>query len=104
DLLEDLLGRPVGSRLLGAGELSRVAPPGLIRLATEGPGPCRTLVLTDSLPPPLPVAVSWSVVVPSRLPADVAAAVRSGAEPLDRLLHERGLTWPGVLVESETLR
>jgi hypothetical protein len=103
DLLEDLLGRSVRSRLLDAGELSHVAPPGLVRLGTEGPVLRRHLVLTDSLPPHLPVAVSWSVVVPSRLPADVAAAVRSGAEPLDRLLDERGLTWTADPVETEIL-
>jgi hypothetical protein len=103
DLLEDLLGRPVRSRLIGVGELSRVTPPGLVRLATEGPVLRRHLLLTDSLPPGLPVAVSWSLVVPWRLPAAVAAAVRSGAEPLDRLLAQRDLTWAAEGLETETL-
>ncbi|MFL6127751.1 MAG: hypothetical protein ACJ73E_01640 [Mycobacteriales bacterium] len=103
ELLEDLLGRPVRSRLVGAGELTRVAPPGLARLETTGPVLRRHLLLADSLPPHLPVAVSWSLVVPWRLPDEVAAALRAGAEPLDRLLVGRGLTWTAEPVDTETL-
>ena len=102
ELVEDLLGRPVGSRLVGDGELTRIAPPGLARLATTGPVLRRHLVLTDSLPPHLPVAVSWSLVVSWRLPDEVATALRSGAEPLDRLLADRGLGWTATPVETET--
>jgi len=103
ELLEDLLGRPVRSRLVGAGELTRVAPPGLARLDTTGPVLRRHLLLSDSLPPHLPVAVSWSMVVPWRLPDEVAAALRAGAEPLDRLLTGRGLAWSAEPVDTETL-
>jgi hypothetical protein len=103
ELAEDLLGRPVRSRLLGEGELARIAPPGLARLGTTGPVLRRHVLLTDSAPPQLPVAVSWSVVVPWRLPDPVAAALRSGAEPLDRLLAEHGLSWTATPIESETL-
>lgn len=103
ELAEDLLGRPVRSRLLGEGELARIAPPGLARLDTTGPVLRRHVLLTDSAPPHLPVAVSWSVVVPWRLPDAVAAALRSGAEPLDRLLADHGLSWAAVPVETETL-
>jgi hypothetical protein len=103
ELLEDLLGRSVRSRLVGDGELVRIAPPGLARLRTTGPVLRRHLLLTDSLPPHLPVAVSWSLVVPWRLPDDLAATLRSGAEPLDRLLTERGLSWTATPVETETV-
>ncbi len=103
ELAEDLLGRPVRSHLIGEGELTRIAPPGLARLGTTGPVLRRHVVLTDSLPPHLPVAVSWSVVVPWRLPDDVAGALRSGSEPLDRLLSAGGLAWSTQPVESETL-
>jgi hypothetical protein len=103
ELLEDLLGRPVRSRLVGDGELTRIAPPGLARLDTTGPVLRRHLLLTDALPPHLPVAVSWSLVVPWRLPDEVAAALRAGAEPLDRLLTQRGLAWTTEPVETETL-
>jgi len=102
ELLEDLLGRPVRSRLVGAGELARIAPPGLARLDTTGPVLRRHLVLSDSLPPHLPVAVSWSLVVPWRLPEEVAGALRAGAEPLERLLSARGLAWTAQSVETET--
>jgi hypothetical protein len=103
ELLEDLLGRPVRSRLVGAGELARIAPPGLARLDTTGPVLRRHLLLSDPLPPHLPVAVSWSLVVPWRLPDEVAAALRAGAEPLDRLLTGRGLAWTAEPVETETV-
>lgn len=102
ELVEDLLGRPVTARLLGGGELSRIAAPGLVRLGTTGPVLHRQVLLTDSLPPHLPVAVSWSVVVPHRLPVPVAAAVRSGGEPLDRLLTAYGPRWTSRPVETET--
>lgn len=103
ELAEDLLGRPVRAQLIGEGEIPRIAPPGLARLRTTGPVLRRHVVLTDSRPPHLPVAVSWSVVVPWRLPDDVAGALRSGPEPLDRLLTGRGLAWSAEPVESETL-
>lgn len=103
ELVEDLLGRPVRSRLVGDGELARIAPPGLARLATTGPVLRRHLQLADSLPPHLPVAVSWSLVVPWRLPGEVAAALRSGPEPLDRLLTGHGLAWTATPLETETL-
>ena len=102
-LVEDLLGRPVRSRLLGKGELARVPPPGLTRLGTTGPVLRRHVVLTDSVPPHLPVAVTWSVVVPWRLPDEVAAALRDGPEPLDRLLTRQGLAWTAHPVETEAL-
>jgi len=102
ELVEDLLGRPVWSRLVGTGELTRVAPPGLARLATTGPVLRRHLVLADSRPPHLPVAASWSLVVPWRLPEAVAAALRAGGEPLDRLLTGSGLAWTATPLETET--
>jgi hypothetical protein len=103
ELVEDLLGRPVRSRLLGGAELPRIAPPGLTRLATTGPVLRRHVLLADSLPPHLPVAVTWSVVVPDRLPAEVTAALRDGAEPLDRVLTDRGLPWTARVLETEAL-
>lgn len=103
ELVEDLLGRPVLAGLVGTGELRRVAPPGLARLGTTGPVLRRHVLLRDSLPPHLPVAVSWSLVVPWRLPAEVAAALRAGGEPLDRLLTARGLDWTAEPVETEVV-
>lgn len=103
ELVEALLGRPVRSRLVAAGELARVAPPGLARLGTTGPVLRRHLLLTDSLAPHLPVAVTWSLVVPWRLPDPVAAALRAGADPLDRLLDRDGGTWSAEPLESETV-
>jgi hypothetical protein len=102
ELVEELLGRPVRSRLVGAGELTRIAPPGLARLATTGPVLRRHLLLTDSRPPHLPVAASWSLVVPWRLPEQVAADLRAGGEPVGRLLSERGLAWTATPLETET--
>jgi hypothetical protein len=102
-LVEDLLGRPVRSRVLAEGDLPRIAPPGLTRLATTGPVLRRHVLLTDSLPPHLPVAVTWSVLVPHRLPTTVAGALRSGGEPLDRLLTAHGLSWTSRPVETDTL-
>ena len=104
ELVEDLLGRPVRARLVGGAELPRIAPPGLTRLATTGPVLRRHVLLTDSLPPHLPVAVSWSVVVPDRLPATVAGALRSGGEPLDRLLAQQGLRWTSRPVAEASTR
>jgi hypothetical protein len=103
ELVEDLLGRPVRSRVIGEGELARLAPPGLARLDTTGPVLRRHVLLSDSLPPHLPVAVTWSVVVVGRLPDAVASALRSGPEPLDRLLTEHGLPWTTRPVEWEAL-
>lgn len=103
ELAEDLLGRPVRGRLLADGELPRIAPPGLIRLATTGPVLCRHVLLSDSEPPHLPVAVVWSVLVPHRLPATVVSALRDGGEPLDRLLVRHAVNWTSRPVESEML-
>jgi hypothetical protein len=89
--------------VLAEGQLPRIAPPGLLRLATTGPVLRRHVVLTDSEPPHLPVAVVWSVLVPHRLPATVVAAMRDGGEPLDRLLVRHGVNWSSRPVESEIL-
>lgn len=103
ELAEDLLGRPVRARLIAEGELPRIAPPGLTLLATTGPVLRRHVLLTDSEPPHLPVAVVWSVLVPHRLPAAVVSALREGGEPLDRLLVRHGVNWTSRPVEAETV-
>lgn len=103
EVMEDLLGRPVRGRVLAEAELRSIAPPGLARLATTGPVLRRHVLLADSEPPHLPVAVVWSVIVPHRLPAPVVAALRDGGEPLDRLLACHGLNWTSRPVETETV-
>jgi hypothetical protein len=103
ELVEDLLGRPVHGRLIAEGELPRIAPPGLTRLATTGPVLRRHVLLTDSEPPHLPVAVVWSVLVAHRLPVPVVSALRDGGEPLDRLLVRHGVNWSSRPVETEML-
>ena len=103
EVAEDLLGRPVRGRVVAEGELPRIAPPGLVLLATTGPVLRRHVVLCDSEPPHLPVAVVWSVLVPHRLPATVIAALREGGDPLDRLLVRHGLNWTSRPVETEVL-
>ena len=102
EVVEDLLGRPVHGRVFAAAELPRIAPPGLALLATTGPVLRRHVLLTDSQPPHLPVAVVWSVLVPHRLPATVVTALHEGDEPLDRLLVRHGLDWSSRPVETET--
>lgn len=91
-LVSGLLGRPVRSRLLGYQVIRRVRPPGLVRLRTRGPVLHRHLRLEDSLPPHLPVAVLWALIVPWRLPAPVRSGLL-GPQPLDRLLGRHGLRW-----------
>jgi hypothetical protein len=102
EVVEDVLDRPVRGRVFAGAELPRIAPPGLARLATTGPVLRRHVLLTDSLPPHLPVAVVWSVLVPHRLPATVVAALRETGEPLDLLLARHGLNWSSRPVEAET--
>jgi hypothetical protein len=60
----------------------------------------RHLTLDDSLPPHLPVAVHWALVVPDRLPAEVRTALSEAIEPLDRLLNRHGLPWSVEALEG----
>jgi hypothetical protein len=92
DLMAGLLGRPVRSRLLGHQVIGRVRPPGLLRLRTTGPVLHRHLRLEDSLPPHLPIAVLWALIVPWRLPEAVRVGLL-GPQPLDRLLGRHGVRW-----------
>ena len=102
EVVEDLLGRPCRGRVFAAAELSRIDPPGLVRLATTGPVLRRHVLLTDSESPHLPVAVVWSLLVPHRLPATVVTALHETGEPLDRLLVRHGLNWSSRAVETDT--
>jgi len=102
ELVEALLGRAVRSRRLSQDEIPRIRPPGLLRLRTTGPVLHRHVLLEDSLPPHLPVAVAWALIVPWHLPEDVRAALLHGDEPLDRLLTGHGLQWTAEPVETET--
>jgi hypothetical protein len=92
DLMTHLLGRPVWPRVLGQQVIRRIRPPGLIRLRTTGPVLHRHLRLDDSLPPHLPVAVLWALIVPWRLPDAVRVGLL-GPQPLDRLLGRHGVRW-----------
>jgi hypothetical protein len=92
DLVTGLLGRPVRPRLLSQQVIRRVRPPGLLRLRTTGPVLHRHLRLEDSLPPHLPVAVLWALIVPWRLPEPVRAGLL-GPQPLDQLLGRHGVRW-----------
>jgi hypothetical protein len=102
EIVEDLLGRPCRGRVFAAAELARIEPPGLVRLATTGPVLRRHLLLTDSEPPHLPVAVVWSLLVPHRLPSTLVTALHETGDPLDRLLVQHGLRWSSRAVETET--
>lgn len=102
ELVEALLGRAVRARRLSQDEIPRIRPPGLLRLRTTGPVLHRHVLLEDSLPPHLPVAASWALIVPWHLPEGVRAALLKGDEPLDRLLAEHGVLWTAEPVETET--
>lgn len=101
DLVAQLLGRPVRPRLLGQQVIRRVRPPGLVRLRTTGPFLHRHVRLDDSLPPHLPVAVLWMLIVPWRLPAPVRSALLVGAQPVDRLLTRHGVDWSAQALETQ---
>jgi len=100
DLVSHLLGRPVRPRVLGQQVIQRVRPPGLLRLGTTGPVLHRHLRLDDSLPPYLPVAVLWTLIVPWRLPEPVRIGLL-GPQPLDRLLGQHGVPWAAELEETQ---
>ena len=102
ELAEALLGRAVRSRRLSQDEIPRIRAPGLLRLQTTGPVLHRHVLLEDTLPPHLPVAVAWALIVPWHLPEDVRAALLHGDEPLDRLLTVHGLLWTAEPVETES--
>lgn len=100
DLVTHLLGRPVRPRLLSQQVIRRVKPPGLVRLRTTGPFLHRHVRLDDSLPPHLPVAVLWTLIVPWRLPASARQALL-GPEPLDRVLVRHGVRWSAEALETQ---
>ncbi len=62
----------------------------------------RQVVLSDSLPPHLPVAVAWALIVPWRLPADVREALQHSHEPLDRLLGLHRVAWVAQPIDAST--
>ena len=96
-LLEERLGRPVRGRLIEQDVISRIRPPGLGRLHTEGPVTHRHVILEDSQPPHLPVAASWALFVAERLPGAVLHDLDGSGEPFDRLLTLHGLSWHAEL-------
>src|SRR5215468_3922921 len=99
-LLEERLGRPIRGRLLSTDNIARVKPSGLDKLHTTGPLTHRYVVLEDSLPPHLPVAVAWALMVEARLPISVRVALVGTGEPLDRLLSSHNLPWTADLTEN----
>jgi hypothetical protein len=101
DLVSHLLGRPVRSCLLSQQVIGPVRPPGLVRLRTTGPFLHRHVRLDDSLPPHLPVAVLWALIVPWRLPEPVRRALAGGPEPLDRLLVRHSVRWTAEPQETD---
>jgi hypothetical protein len=101
-LLEARLGRRLGGRLLSQDTITRVRPPGLGKLLTTGPVVHRHVVLEDSLPPGLPVAVAWALFVSERLPVSVRVGLAGTGEPLDRLLTGHQLPWTAELAEDAT--
>lgn len=101
DLVSHLLGRPVRPCLLSQQVIGRVRPPGLVRLRTTGPFLHRHVRLDDSLPPHLPVAVLWTLIVPWRLPEPVRQGLAGGPEPLDRLLVRHAVGWAAEPHETE---
>jgi hypothetical protein len=100
DLVAGLLGRPVRPRVLGQHVIERIRPPGLVRLRTTGPVLHRHVRLDDSLPPHLPVAVLWTLIVPWRLPEPVRAGLL-GPQPLDQLLGRHGVRWTAEPAETQ---
>jgi hypothetical protein len=100
ELVTHLLGRPVRPCVLDQQVIRRVRPPGLIRLQTTGPVLHRHLRLDDSLPPHLPVAVLWALIVPWRLPAAVRVGLL-GPQPLDRLLTRHAVRWVAEPEETQ---
>jgi hypothetical protein len=101
DLVAHLLGRPVRPRVLGQQVIRRVRSPGLVRLRSTGPFLHRHVRLDDSLPPYLPVAVLWMLIVPWRLPAAARYDLLIGADPVDRLLIRHGVDWSADALETQ---
>jgi len=99
-VLEERFGRPIHGRLLSSDLISRVKPPGLGKLQTNGPLTHRRVVLEDSLPPHLPVAVAWSLTVEARLPVSVRVGLAGTGEPLDRLLTSHHTPWTAEFTED----
>src|SRR5215475_10721966 len=99
-VLEERFGRPIHGGLLSADLISRVKPPGLGKLQTNGPLTHRRVVLEDSLPPHLPVAVAWSLTVEARLPVSVRVGLAGTGEPLDRLLTSHHTPWTAEFTED----
>jgi hypothetical protein len=101
DLMAHLLGRPVRPRVLAQQVIRRVRSPGLVRLRSTGPFLHRHVRLDDSLPPYLPVAVLWMLIVPWRLPPDARYDLLVGADPVDRLLIRHGVDWSADALETQ---
>jgi chorismate-pyruvate lyase len=103
-VLEGRLGRAVHARLTSKDTIARIARPGLVKLRTRGPVLHRRVLLVDSLPPHLPLAVAWGLIVIKRLPRVVQRDLVEGGEPLDRLLTMHGIAWTAEVKGRDTKR
>jgi hypothetical protein len=99
DVLAERLGRPVRGLLLSQDTISPTRPPGLPVLKTTGPVVHRHVVLQDSRPPHLTVAVAWALMVETRLPRSARVGLAGTGEPLDRLLTGHRVAWTAQLTE-----
>jgi len=100
-LLECLLGRPVHVRTVRRHSVTTTDREGFAVLGARGVLLGRDLLLSDSRPPHLALALSASLVVPRRLPRRVLAALVTGSVPLDRLLDAAGVPWAEEVLELE---
>jgi hypothetical protein len=99
DVVAERLGRPVRGLLVSQDTISRVRSPGLPVLGTTGPVVHRHVVLQDSRPPYLTVAVAWALMVEARLPRRIRVGLAGTGEPLDRLLTGHRVPWTAGLTE-----
>jgi hypothetical protein len=100
-LVEERLGRPLRGRFIEQDIIARIRPPGLGRLRTRGPVTVRQVIVEDSQPPHLTVAVSWALIVAARVPEPLLLDFHGfSGEPLDRLLTAHGVRWRGELTDD----
>lgn len=93
-LLQAVLRRPVTARPVANTVIAAPGPVAALQLPA-GCCPLRVLthVLFDQAPPAVPVGRSTVYVIASRLPPELRAPVRRGAETLDAVLERCGAYW-----------
>jgi transcriptional regulator with XRE-family HTH domain len=101
DFVERRFGRLVTARLVSYEVIQRIHHAPGQGLDTAGPVLAREVVLVNKEPPHLPLAFCTALVVPNRLPAEVASALTTDADAVDRLLTRHAVDWHAELRPEE---